>query len=188
MKSSTSAAPEIVQLPRSSGATHSWIPYRSGAWLQARRPRQEDVFSESEKSAREQKSNSAEPLPLEGLSPCKVGWHRRADFACHLVMGEGVAGNSQEVPHSLAGGRSTNFLPFPLSPEPTKAEIQLSMVGARGKPVSPELFHGAARMFESDATRLSSSRGTVCCALNNAFAQRGVAVVCTTQRSRPFPN
>ena len=32
-KSSTSAASEIVQLPRSSEAAHSWIPYRSGDWL-----------------------------------------------------------------------------------------------------------------------------------------------------------
>ena len=40
-------------------------------------------------------------------------------------------GNSQEVQHRLAGRRSTTLLPFPLSPEPTKAEIQLSMVLAK---------------------------------------------------------
>ena len=43
------------------------------------------------------------------------------------------------------------------------------MVGAHEKSVSPELNCGAARRFQSDANRLS--RGTVCCALNNAFAQ-----------------
>ena len=48
----TSATLEIVQLPRGSGATHSWIPYWSGDWLQARRPKHEDVFSESQKSSR----------------------------------------------------------------------------------------------------------------------------------------
>ena len=44
------------------------------------------------------------------------------------------------------------------------------MVGAREKSVSPELIFCAARRFQSDATRLPSPRGTVCCALNNAFA------------------
>ena len=56
-KSSMSAASEIVQLPRSSEVAHSWIPY-----------------------PREQKSNSGKPVPLERLSLCKVGWHRRREI------------------------------------------------------------------------------------------------------------
>ena len=76
------------------------------------------------------------------LSLCKVGWHRR-------------------VQHRLAERRSTTLLPFQLSPEPTKAEILLSKVSAREKPLSPELIHGAAKRFESDATRLSSQRRTI---------------------------
>ena len=37
-----------------------------------------------------------------------------------------------------------NLLPFPLSPDPTKAERELSMTCAHGEPVSPELMHQAA--------------------------------------------
>ena len=49
----------IVQLPRSSGATHSWIPYRSRTWFGAHRPKYE----------------VAEFLPRRGdLSLCGVGW------------------------------------------------------------------------------------------------------------------
>ena len=36
------------------------------------------------------------------------------------------------------------LLPFRLSPEPTKAERELSMICAGGEPVSPELMHEAA--------------------------------------------
>ena len=65
---------------------------------------------------------------------CMVGWHRRANFACLLDMEESHEGNSQEVQHLLAGGKSTNLLPFPLPQKPAKAKIKLSMFGARGKP------------------------------------------------------
>ena len=41
-------------------------------------------------------------------------------------------------------------------------------------------------MFGLDATKLSASRGAVCCALNNAFAQLGFVVPDTTHRGRPF--
>jgi len=71
-------------------------------------------------------------------------------------------GNSQEVQHRLAVRRSTTLLPFPLSSEPTRAEIYLSMVGAREKPIHPELICDAARRLESDPTRWSLPRGTVC--------------------------
>ena len=44
----------------------------------------------------------------------------------------------------LRGEEVRDLLPFPLSPEPTKAEIELSMTCARAEPVSPELTHEAA--------------------------------------------
>ena len=46
----------------------------------------------------------------------------------------------------------------------------LSMTCARGEPVSPELTTKPQKMFGSDATRLSSSRGTDRCALSNAVS------------------
>ena len=52
---------------------------------------------------------------------------------------------------------------------------------------APSSSRKPQRMFESDATGLSSSRGAVCCALSDAFAQRGFAVVGTTRAcSRPI--
>ena len=56
----------------------------------------------------------------------------------------------KEVQHRLAGGRSTKLLPFPLSPEPTKAEMQLPMTCARGELVSPELIQKAAIVWIRD--------------------------------------
>ena len=50
----------IVQLPQSSGATHSWIPYWSRTWLGPRRPKQHEVaFAESHKSSRARTEGTA---------------------------------------------------------------------------------------------------------------------------------
>ena len=46
------------------------------------------------------------------------------------------------APSHGEGGR--HLLPFPLSLERTKAEMELSMTSARGDPVSSELIHAAA--------------------------------------------
>ena len=83
-------------------------------------------------------------------------------------------GEYQEVQHRLTERSSTTLLPF--SAEPTKAEMELSMVGAYEKTVTSELTHGAGKRFESDATRLSSSQKAVSCALNNVLAQQGLHV------------
>ena len=72
--------------------------------------------------------------------------------------------------HRLAPRGSTTLLPFPLSQSPPSRDLVVHGC-AREKRVSPEVFHDGARRFESDATRLSLPRGTVCCALNNAVAQ-----------------
>ena len=57
----------------------------------------------------------------------------------------GHAGNAEEVQHLLRAAEEVrDLLPFPLSSEPTKAEMELYMTSARGEPVSPELIHEAA--------------------------------------------
>ena len=81
-------------------------------------------------------------------------------------------GLSQRVQHRLAERRSTTLLPFPLSPKSPSRNLVVH--AAREKQVSLELFHDAARRLESDTTRLSSPRGTVCGALKNAVAQQGL--------------
>ena len=92
------------------------------------------------------------PLPLEGLSLCKGGGTEDGNFSTGAAPSRG---EKKYNPSSLSA-----------VPKAHQAEIQLSMVGALENPVSPELFHDAARRFDSDASRLSSPRGTVCCALN----------------------
>ena len=72
MRLISSVASEIVHFPRSSRETHSWIPYRSGAW--ARNMRMSSRKAEGA-PAREWKKEQRGALPrLEGLSLCEVGW------------------------------------------------------------------------------------------------------------------
>ena len=88
------------------------------------------AFPESRKSsrARTAEGTARSPLPrLKGLSLCEVEW-------AQLCLSPRTFSRGEEV---------RNHLPFPLSPEPTKAEMELSIACARGEPVSPELMHEA---------------------------------------------
>ena len=71
-----------------------------------------------------------------------------------------------------------NLLPFPLSPKPTKAEMKLSTTCVRREPVSPELVQEAAGDVCIDATRLSLSRGAVCCALTMRLRSENAIGLC----------
>ena len=82
---------------------------------------------------------------LEGLSLSEVGWALKSHL-CLSPRRRGMA--MQEMSKRCStfswGEEVRNLLPFPLSIEPTKAEMELSMTCARGEPVSPKPIQEAA--------------------------------------------
>ena len=100
------------------------------------------VFAEAQ--SEEEQRGGALP-PFEGLSLCEVGWALKSHL-CLSPRGRGLAMHEMLKRCSTLsrGGEFRNLVPFPLLPEPTNAEMELSMTCAHGEPVSPELMHEAA--------------------------------------------
>ena len=87
----------------------------------------------------EKKQRGGAPPRLEGLGLCGVGFALKS----HLCLPSRRSCLAMCSPFSR-GKEFRDLLPFPLSPEPTKAERELSMICAHGEPDSPELMHEAA--------------------------------------------
>ena len=82
---------------------------------------------------------------LEGLSLCEVGWVLKS----HLCLSPRDGGLAMQEMLKRCSTLSReegvrDLLPFPLSPFPTTAEMDLSMTSTHGELVSPELIHEAA--------------------------------------------
>ena len=97
------------------------------------------------KSEEEQRGGA--PLLLEDFSLCAVGWALK-NRLCLSPRRRGLAMPMQEMLKRCSTfsreEELRNLLPFPLFPEPTNAEMELSTTCAQGEPVSPELMQEAA--------------------------------------------
>ena len=128
MRSITSAESDIVQHPQSSGATHSWAPDTELDLVRSASP--ETLSGGKPKKlvgASRKKEQRRGALPrLEGPSLCKMGWALKSHL-CLSIRGRGLA--VQEMLKSCStfsrGQEVRDFLPCPLSPKPTKAEVKL---------------------------------------------------------------
>ena len=76
----------IVQLPRSSVATHSRIPRQSRTCAEdvARNIKWPSLKAVSARAREQKKEQRGALAQVKGFSLCEVGWHRRADIACLL--------------------------------------------------------------------------------------------------------